>query len=74
MPSEQGDCTPVERRVIKQSMEQDDLTPAARQLLNDQERLKSEWVKLARTAAHARVEKLRAETEARESANDESET
>jgi len=54
-------------------MEQDDLTPAARQLLKDQERLKSELVKTA-MAAKAKREKLRAETKARAFANDDSET
>ena len=48
-------------------MEQDDLTPAARQLLADQERLKSERSK----AAQANAEKLRADLKATGSANDE---
>ena len=64
----------MELRGISMSVEQDGLTPAARQLLNDQEKLKAGWVKFAQAAAHARVEKLRAETDARESANDDSET
>lgn len=55
-------------------MEQDDLTPAARQLLKDQEKLRSEWIKVAKTTAHARVEKLRAEAKARKTANDDSDT
>ncbi|MFL6727620.1 MAG: hypothetical protein ACJ8FS_14065 [Sphingomicrobium sp.] len=55
-------------------MEQDDLTPAARQLLNDQKRLKSEWRARAMKAAQARGEKLRAEMEARGNANDDAES
>lgn len=51
----------------KAHMEQDDLTPAARQRLRDAGRLKSERHKTAR----AKSEKLRAAMEAGGAANDE---
>lgn len=51
----------------KAHMEQDDLTPAARQLLQGTERLKSERLK----TVQAKSEKLRAAMEARGGANDE---
>jgi hypothetical protein len=50
-------------------VEQDDLTPAARRLLKDQERLKSERLKTA-MAARTKRKKLRAETEVPGFAND----
>ena len=50
-------------------MEQDDLTTAARQLLKDQERLKSKLLKTL-MGAKAKRERLRAESEARTFAND----